>query len=240
MRKKWKNIILGTVMTVMCCMTGVQPAIAGEQPDVSVPVTVTLTGTLPEKAEDFEIVLNADDEAFPMPEGAENGSYIMTITGEGTKSFPEITYDRVGIYTYTISQNAGTNEKCTYDSTLYTLDVYVTNAEDGDGLETTVVLYTSDEKEKYAEAGFMNAYEVVPTATPEPTATPTITAAPTSEPEATATVAPTTAAKKDNATKTSTKPKTGDESRPALYAVLALACIAVIAGIIVTKRKKEN
>lgn len=160
--KKWMSVILVMVMTVVCGMTVVQPAFAAEQPGVSVPVTVSLSGTLPKPAEDFTVKLKADNADFPMPEeGAENGIYTMTITGEGTKNIPTITYSRVGVYTYTIYQEAGTNKKCTYDDTEYTLTVYITNAEDGSGLEATAVLYPDSEGDKLPGAEFENKYEVV-------------------------------------------------------------------------------
>ena len=55
--KRWMSVILGTVMAVMCMMTMTVPAFAAENPGVSIPVTVSLSGTLPKPAEDFIIKL---------------------------------------------------------------------------------------------------------------------------------------------------------------------------------------
>ena len=80
----------------MCSMTMVLPAYAAELPGVSVPVTISLSGTLPNPAEEYTVVLKADDAEYPMPDGSVDGAYSLTITGEDTENFPTITYDRVG------------------------------------------------------------------------------------------------------------------------------------------------
>lgn len=163
--KRWMSIILGTVMAVVCLMS--IPAFAADCPEVSVPVTVSLSGTLPSPAEDFTIVLKADDASFPMPDGSVEGVCTMTITGADTKNLPTIAYNRVGIYTYTIYQTAGSNAKCTYDDTVYALTVYITNAEDGSGLEATAVLYPDSEGDKLPGAEFENVYETEKPTTPD-------------------------------------------------------------------------
>lgn len=160
--RKWLNVSLALVMTVMCCMTLVLPAYAAELPGVSVPVTISLSGTLPYPAEDFTVVLKADDTAYPMPEGAVDGAYSLTITGEDSENFPAITYDRVGVYTYTLYQVAGTNPKCTYDDTVYSLTVTISNREDYSGLEATAVLYPDSDEDKLPGAAFANQYQVDP------------------------------------------------------------------------------
>ena len=160
--KKWLNVFWALVMTVMCSMTMVLSAYAAELPGVSVPVTISLSGTLPRPAEDYTVVLKADDAAYPMPEGTVDGTYTMTITGEDTKNFPSVTYDRVGVYTYTVYQVAGTNKKCTYDDTVYALKVTITNKADYSGLEATAVLYPDTDGEKLTGAEFANKYKVDP------------------------------------------------------------------------------
>ena len=159
---KWFTVFLALVMTVMCSVTMVLPAYAAELPGVSVPVTISLSGTLPYPAEDFTVVLKADDADYPMPNGTVNGVYSMTITGEGTENFPTITYSRVGVYTYTVYQVAGTNRKCTYDDTVYTLVVTITNKEDYSDLEATAVLCPDSDGEKLPGAELENKYKVEP------------------------------------------------------------------------------
>lgn len=162
--KKWLNVFLALVMMVMCSMTMTLPAYAAELPGVSVPVAISLSGTLPYPAEDYTVVLKADDSAYPMPEESVDGAYSLTITGEDTENFPTVTYDQVGIYTYTVYQAAGTNQKCTYDDTVYTLIVTITNKEDYSGLEATAVLYPDSDGEKLPSAEFENKYKVEPPA----------------------------------------------------------------------------
>ena len=158
--KRWMSIILGTLIVVMCMINMTIPAFAEETPGVSIPVTVSLSGQLPKPAENYTIKLRADDPSYPMPAGTVNGVYEMKITGAATQNFPTITYDRVGIYTYTVWQEAGSNKKCTYDETMYYLTVYITNAEDGSGLESTVVLHLKPglEGEKVPDIVFANKY----------------------------------------------------------------------------------
>lgn len=159
--KKLSSVFFTLVITAMCCITTALPVSAAELPGVSVPVTISLSGTLPYPAEDYTVVLKAEDTAYPMPSGTISGAYSMTITGKGTKNFPVILYDRVGVYTYTIYQVAGTNPRCTYDDTVYTLIVTITNKEDYSGLEATAVLYPDSDGEKLPGAEFKNKYKVV-------------------------------------------------------------------------------
>ena len=206
------SVMLVIFMAMICSTAMALPAFAAEHPGVSIPAAVSLSGTLPGAAEEFTVVLKADDAAYPMPEGAENGIYSMTITGEGTKKFPTMTYSKVGVYTYTIYQAAGNNESCTYDDRVYTLTVYVTNAEDGSGLETSAVLYPDSKGDKLPSAEFENAYEVVPS-TPAETEKPT---------------AP------------SDSPKTGDESTPILYGVLIMISLGVLAALLMAPKRKRQ
>lgn len=160
--KKWLIGFLAFVMVVMCSMTMVLPAYAAELPAVSVPVTISLSGTLPYPAEKFKVVLKADKAEYPMPKGTVNGVCSMTITGADQENFPAITYDQVGVYTYTIYQVAGSNKKCKYDDTVYSLIVTVCNKADYSGLEATAVITPDSEGEKMPGAEFQNKYKVEP------------------------------------------------------------------------------
>lgn len=227
--KKRMKVILGMIVAVVCSLTMAMPAFAAEAPEISVPVTISLTGTLPETAEEFAVELKADDSAYPMPEGAVDGVYTMTIAGADTKNIPAISYSRVGLYTYTICQKAGSSETCTYDDAVYSLTVYITNAEDGSGLEATAVLYPETDGEKLPGVEFVNAYEVVaPSATPEPTPEPT--AEPTQEPTPEPTQAP---------AQPSNLPKTGDTFMPLLYVGLGAASLGMVVVLLLVRRNKK-
>lgn len=145
--KKWTRFFVTSLLTLMCVMTMLLPVCAAGNTSVSLPVTVNLTGPLPSKAENFDIQIQADDLNNPMPEGAREGKFVLTVTGKkkaNSASFPAVTFDTVGVYDYTISQLPGSNKKCTYDKQVYSVRVYVTNNADMTGLETTVILYTAD------------------------------------------------------------------------------------------------
>lgn len=134
------------------------PAWAAELPGVSIPVTISLTGNQPYPAENYTIVLAADNQAYPMPAGSHQGAYTLGITGKGTANLPVITFDRVGVYTYKIYQVAGTNKNCTYDATVYGLEITVTNKPDYSGLEYTVILSASSQDAKLDGVAFVNRY----------------------------------------------------------------------------------
>lgn len=75
-----------------------------------------------------------------MPEGSTDGVYNLKIAAAGQYTLGPIAFPNMGIYQYTIRQTAGTNAKGQYDSNLYRMIIYVTNAQTG-GRETTVVVY---------------------------------------------------------------------------------------------------
>lgn len=145
------------VLVMSITMLAVPASAASATPTVEIPVSIELTGTLPTPAEKFTIEMKADDASFPLPSGA-SGVYTTEITGAGSTKL-QITYTRVGIYTYTIRQLPGTNEDCYQDATEYTVTVYVTNAEGG-GLDTTVAIYEKDKDDaiKQHEIVFKNRY----------------------------------------------------------------------------------
>lgn len=169
MKKKTISIFTALLWMVICTMLNAQTAFAAGEAGISIPVKISLSGTLPSRAEDFTVKLSAGHESYPMPDGAENGVYSMVITGGGSGNFPMITYDRPGIYTYTVYQEPGTNAKCTYDRTIYNLTVYIVNAEDGSGLEAAAVLHPSTGGDKLAGVEFRNQYETEGTSPPEDT-----------------------------------------------------------------------
>lgn len=161
-----KRKLISLFCAVLCMFALAQPAAAAVS-GVSIPVTIKLKGNKPPKPETFTVKMYADDADYPMPEGSENGVCAITIRGADTVEFPAITYDRVGIYTYTIYQVEGTNPRCKYDDTIYTMTVYITNAENGDGLVANVALYADGTGSKMAEAEFTNRYKYEPSDTPQ-------------------------------------------------------------------------
>ncbi|WP_373711122.1 Spy0128 family protein [Jeotgalibaca porci] len=162
MKRKYLRTLAMLLIFPILFMLLVPTVSASSLPGLRLPVTVKLSGGPPTEDEDYTIVLKADNPEYPMPEGSLDGSYTMTIKGEGSKELPEINFSSVGVYTYTISQLAGVNELASYDDKVYNLVVFVTNAKNGSGLEITVNLYLLGEKEKQDELLFLNNYEKEP------------------------------------------------------------------------------
>lgn len=153
--KKWTRYLFATLLALMCLTSTLMPVLA-DTASTALPVTVKLSGSIPSSKEDFKIVLTAKDSANPMPTGSAEGKYTLTITGKestNTGTFPAITFDRVGIYDYTVAQTKGTNKKCTYDTQVYYVRIYITNSEDMKSLESSVVIYKEnpDQEDKKAE-----------------------------------------------------------------------------------------
>lgn len=155
-----KKFLKGAISILLTMALGVpmmsMAASAAETPAIKIPVTINITSSY-KPVEDYVVVMNAEDESFPMPEGSENGTYSLKITGAATGTIGEIVYPKVGIYRYQIHQEAGTNSRGAYDKKVYNLVVRVTNAEAG-GLEATTILYTDNENNKLGEVSFSNSY----------------------------------------------------------------------------------
>lgn len=166
MKLNFRGCLAMLLTLVLCLMMGAAACAEETVPSATVNVTVALKGSpLPKPAENYTIELKSVDGA-PMPADAVDGVSSITIAGAGSATLPTLTFERVGIYEYTISQKAGTTAKCTYDDSVYHLTVYVTNSESGDSLEVTAVMYKNDETDKVEVAAFTNVY---PTVTPAPT-----------------------------------------------------------------------
>jgi pilin isopeptide linkage protein/LPXTG-motif cell wall-anchored protein len=160
MKKNYKRYLVALLILTVHLVMFAPAAQAAEVSIAGIPVTVSLSGGIPEIDEDYEIVLKADDLAYPMPSGSIDGVYRLIVTGANTAALPGIQYSALGIYTYTITQTAGTNEFGNYDDSIYHMTVYITNAEDGSGFESTVIVNKADETEKLDEIAFHNDYEI--------------------------------------------------------------------------------
>lgn len=133
----------------------------------TLPVEVRTAGAA--TAERFAITLTPEDGA-PAP-----AADTVQIQGSGTASFTRLVYTAPGDYRYTVCQRAGTTSQMTYDATVYTVTVRVTN-QPGGGLGAEIWA-TGATSEKTGLLLFQNRYDppAAPTATPTaaPTAKPT-------------------------------------------------------------------
>ena len=199
--KKVKGII-SILVAILVAVTMTMPVFADTTSDllgVKIGVKATLSGNQPTTPETFTFYLKAADPASPLPEGAVNGIYQFTITGANSYTIPAMTYSRVGTYDYTLYQKQGSNNNCSYDTTVYNLRVAITNGKD-DKLKETVILKAGNGGEKQDLAEFKNTYK---------TATPAKSTSITKTPTSTNTTSGKTTA--GNA-------KTGDRSGALLYA----------------------
>lgn len=131
------------------------------------PVEVRTAGAA--TSERFTIALTPQDGA-PAP-----AADTVQVQGSGTASFTGLIYTAPGDYRYTVRELAGTTAHMTYDATVYTVTVRVTNQPDGSlGAEIWATGATS---EKTGLLLFQNRYD--PPAAPTPTAAPTAKPTPT-------------------------------------------------------------
>jgi len=104
-----------------------------------------------------KILLGRDLEAGEFQfELKEDGTVLDTVSNDedGLVIFPEITYDKIGTYVYTINETQGSLKKVVYDESIITVTVEVTNE---DHTLQAIVTYTKDEEEQ--EAIFINKYK---------------------------------------------------------------------------------
>jgi pilin isopeptide linkage protein len=89
------------------------------------PVKKVLEGDEPPEDAQFRFKMSGLDGA-PMPPGSSEGVKIMTVTGEGEAEFGDMTFTQAGTYVYTVTEINTQEEGYTYDASVYTLTVVVT------------------------------------------------------------------------------------------------------------------
>ena len=108
---------------------------------------IKLEGTAPSPAEKYKILLKAEGSlTSPMPSGSTDEGYVLSIKGSGTEKLPVLSC----------------NSQCSYDETVYTMKVYVTNNENGPGLVSEIVLTVPGMDGKPEHIIFVNKYPTVP------------------------------------------------------------------------------
>lgn len=141
-------------------------AFAANTLSFSLPVKLSAEGNRPNPPETYALVLRADDKSYPLPSGSSDGSYTLSVTGPGDFSFPDILFDQVGVYSYTLSQLKGKSGNCAYDDTVYSLKVTVSYSQNGSDLEAALALYPAGGAVKASQALFVNKYAYPPSDTP--------------------------------------------------------------------------
>lgn len=153
MTNKMKRLLTAVLVLMISISLFVIPAQAADYtPEVTIPVTVKLTGTLPQTPDTFRVILTRPQGSEnPMPAGAEGDTAVLSFaptagedgTAVETKSFA-LEFNKLGIYTYTIHQASIGDDDCYQSTKSYNVTVYVTNNSSYDGFETSVAIYERD------------------------------------------------------------------------------------------------
>lgn len=223
--KSMQKFVAALLGTALCAVLLATAAFAQGGVAVTLPVSIRTAGADPEPNAAYTLCLQAVDNA-PMPDGAQNGQYSVTVQGAGDYTFPQITYTAPGIYYYQISHVAGADTRCTYDATVYNVTVAITNKQDGTGLESTVTAHTGPSADKRDAMLFTNVYA------PRPTTPPTAT--PTPKPE-TPVVHPTP----EPTPVTRVLIQTGQLNWP-IPVLGGLAVVLVVVGVVLTRKKAKK
>ena len=229
--KSMQKFVAALLGTALCAVLLATAAFAQGSVAVTLPVSIRTAGADPEPNAAYTICLQAVDNA-PMPDGAQNGQYSITVQGAGDYTFPQITYTAPGIYYYQISHAAGADTRCTYDATVYDVTVAITNRQDGNGLESSVTAHTGPSADKRDAMLFTNVYAPRPT-TP-PTATPAPTPAPTPKPET-----PVVHPAPEPTPVTRVLIQTGQLNWP-IPVLGGLAVVLVVVGVALTRKKAKK
>lgn len=223
--KSMQKFVAALLGTALCAVLLATAAFAQGGVAVTLPISIRTAGADPEPNAAYTLCLQAVDNA-PMPDGAQNGQYSVTVQGAGDYTFPQITYTAPGIYYYQISHAAGADTRCTYDATVYNVTVAITNKQDGTGLESAVTAHTGPSADKRDAMLFTNVYA------PRPTTPPTAT--PTPKPE-TPVVHPTP----EPTPVTRVLIQTGQLNWP-IPVLGGLAVVLVVVGVALTRKKAKK
>lgn len=133
----------------------------------------------------FKFTLTRNDPSYPMPNNATTDSVETSVDVSGDNNFGELVFTQPGTYVYTIKEVTGTNQRVTYDKSVYTLTYTVFKNDDGE-LDFTYHITKTAEDGTVTEIDqcecrstpplvFTNDYpepEPQPTPDPEPTPSP--------------------------------------------------------------------
>lgn len=123
--------------------------------EIDPPVTKKIAGDKPAKKSTFDFVLESIDGA-PLPEGAKDGKFTTSIEGEGTIEFGKIDYTKAGTYEYRCYEIDKGEDGYTYDKTVYTMRVVVTEGTKNFEVERAIVDKNGKEHDSLT---FVNLYK---------------------------------------------------------------------------------
>lgn len=123
--------------------------------EIDPPVTKKIEGDKPAKKSTFDFVLESIDGA-PLPEGAKDGKLTTSIEGEGSIELGKIDYTKAGTYEYRCYEIDKGEDGYTYDKTVYTMRVAVTEGTKDFKVERAIVDKNGKEHDSLT---FVNTYK---------------------------------------------------------------------------------
>lgn len=146
MSRTGKKLRLFTCLAAMLMLFSILPVCAAEKTvEAKIPVSCTGENT----TESFSYHLKAETSEF------QTLATESLSLRDGETGIFSVLYTYPGTYHYTLSQEKGTDKKTTYDETVYNVDVYVTEDEDG-RMSAEPVIYLDGSSGKKPSAGFRN------------------------------------------------------------------------------------
>lgn len=152
------------VIALCVCVLGVTAYAANDPVSATIEVNIALSGDLPDKSETFLVEMTPDKAGNPMPKDTQKGVYTMTFQGAASQKI-QMSFDRVGVYHYTVKQLSGGNGDCYQDSGVYHIAVYVTSDGSSQTLNLSVVLSREGVEDKQEKIVFSNRYAAAAKAT---------------------------------------------------------------------------
>ena len=187
----------------------------------------------------FKFTLTRNDPSYPMPNNATTDSVETSVAVSGDNNFGELVFSQPGTYVYTIKEVTGTNQRVTYDKSVYTLTYTVFKNDDGE-LDFTYHITKTAEDGTVTEVDQCECNSTPPLVFtndyPEPEPQPTPDPEPTPEPE------PTPSSDPHKPSKTKKKrvlPDTGDVAELVIASVGMVASGITALGFALRARKQK-
>ena len=187
----------------------------------------------------FKFTLTRNDPSYPMPNNVTTDTVETSVAVSGDNNFGELVFSQPGTYVYTIKEVTGTNQRVTYDKSVYTLTYTVFKNDDGE-LDFTYHITKTAEDGTVTEVDqcecnstpplvFTNDYpEPEPQPTPEPEPTPEPQPTPSPDPH-----------KPSKTKKKRVLPDTGDVAELVIASVGMVASGITALGFALRARKQK-
>ena len=130
---------------------------------VDPPVKKTVSGD-PTSESVFTFKLVAQDPSQPMPPGSVGGVKTVQVIGSGESEFGDWSYDKEGVYYYSVYEENRAEPGYTYDTAVYTITDVVSD-ENGQLILSRTV--TNDSNKQVTSLTFINTYDSDTTSPPQ-------------------------------------------------------------------------